>query len=304
MRVARVRLRSISRSAEKRLREDKGVAVVLDLMYITNNPAVARIADQNGVDRIFVDMEYIGKELRQARLDTVKSRHTIDDVRCISGVLNNAELLVRVNPLHEKTEIYTDSVDEINQVIEAGAQTVMLPMLRTVDDAARFVEIVDGRAKTMLLVETPEAADSIGKLANLEGIDEIHIGLNDLHLALGLKFMFELLADGTVERLCKTVLDAGVPVGFGGIARLGYGMLPAEYVIAEHYRVGSTRAILSRSFCNVNQMSSVDEIESLFMSEMIRLRNWERKVSQYSENEFMENHRKVTQLVQSIVSTK
>ena len=35
--------------------------MALKLMYITNNPAVARIAEEAGVDRIFVDMEYIGK---------------------------------------------------------------------------------------------------------------------------------------------------------------------------------------------------------------------------------------------------
>lgn len=37
----------------------------LKLMYITNCPDVARIAEQAGVDRIFVDMEYIGKAIRQ-----------------------------------------------------------------------------------------------------------------------------------------------------------------------------------------------------------------------------------------------
>lgn len=38
----------------------------LKLMYITNRPDVALIAERNGVDRIFVDMEYIGKAKRQA----------------------------------------------------------------------------------------------------------------------------------------------------------------------------------------------------------------------------------------------
>ena len=39
--------------------------MALNLMYITNNPQVALIAEKSGVDRIFVDMEYIGKPLRQ-----------------------------------------------------------------------------------------------------------------------------------------------------------------------------------------------------------------------------------------------
>ena len=37
----------------------------LKLMYITNRPDVALIAEQAGVDRIFIDMEYIGKADRQ-----------------------------------------------------------------------------------------------------------------------------------------------------------------------------------------------------------------------------------------------
>ena len=31
--------------------------MALKLMYITNNPKVAKIAEEAGVDRIFVDME-------------------------------------------------------------------------------------------------------------------------------------------------------------------------------------------------------------------------------------------------------
>ena len=30
-------------------------------MYITNRPEIAQIAESAGVDRIFVDLEYIGK---------------------------------------------------------------------------------------------------------------------------------------------------------------------------------------------------------------------------------------------------
>ena len=43
----------------------------LKLMYITNRPDIAQIAETAGVDRILVDMEYIGKADRQGELDTV-----------------------------------------------------------------------------------------------------------------------------------------------------------------------------------------------------------------------------------------
>ena len=59
----------------------------LKLMYITNHPDVARIAQQNGVDRIFLDMEYIGKAARQGNLDSVKNRHTVEDVKAMRKVL-------------------------------------------------------------------------------------------------------------------------------------------------------------------------------------------------------------------------
>ena len=56
---------------------------MLKLFYITKDPAVARIAQAAGVDRIFVDMEYIGKAQRQGGMDTVQNHHTVEDVaRC------------------------------------------------------------------------------------------------------------------------------------------------------------------------------------------------------------------------------
>lgn len=73
-------------------------------MYITNNPEVAMIAQSAGVDRIWVDMECIGKDVRQKGLDTVKSRHTVEDVRCLRKVVSSSELMVRINPIHEKSD--------------------------------------------------------------------------------------------------------------------------------------------------------------------------------------------------------
>lgn len=270
-------------------------------MYITNDPAIARIAENAGVDRIFVDMEYIGKEKRQAGLDTVKSHHTIKDVRKIKRILDTAELLVRINPIHKKTENYNGSFDEIDRAIDAGADILMLPMFKEKGEVKTFVDYVDGRAKTMLLLETPEAAKGIKEIVKIPGIDEIHIGLNDLHLALHKKFMFELLADGTVERLCNIISQEKIPYGFGGIARLGYGDLPAEYIIGEHYRIGSTMAILSRSFCNANSMKQTKEIEKLFVKGVQSIRNWEKEVIKFSEMDFQKNRQILQNKVNEIV---
>lgn len=270
----------------------------LALMYITNDPTVAQIAEKNGVQRVWIDLETLGKEERQKNLNTVKSHHCIHDIEVISNVLTTSEVLVRVNPLNPGSE------EEINQVIAAGADMIMLPMWKSVEDVKQFLGFVNNRVKTTLLLETKEAVECLDQVLELGGFDEIHIGLNDLHLSYGLTFMFELLANGTVESLCKKIAATGIPYGFGGIARIGEGTLPAEWIVKEHYRLGSTRAILSRSFCNAEEIKDLKKIEVIFAENMARLRDCERDFTSLSEEEFEENRKAVKRCVAEIVSRK
>ena len=273
--------------------------MALKLMYITNNPEVARIAEAAGVDRIFVDLEYIGKSLRQGGMNTVQSHHTVEDVRAIRQTLTRAELLVRVNPIHDASAAYGSSEEEIDAVIEAGADIVMLPYFTTAEEVRRYVRAVDGRARTMPLLESAGAVEAVDEILAVPGVDEIHIGLNDLSLDLGKKFMFELLADGTVEQLGLKCRLKGMPFGFGGIAAPGRGMLPSEYIIREHYRLGSTRVILSRSFCNTELVTDLDEIRAIFFDGVRDIRAIEEECERYSRF-FRENEREVAERVRRI----
>ncbi|MDD5924229.1 MAG: aldolase/citrate lyase family protein [Clostridia bacterium] len=257
--------------------------MALKLMYITNRSYVAQIAESAGVDRIFVDLEYIGKADRQGGMDTVQNHHTVDDVKKIRGAIEQAELLVRVNPIHEATDEYCSSEEEINAVVHAGADIVMLPYFKTVSEVRKFIKFVDGRAKTMLLFETPESIENLNDILDIKGIDEVFIGMNDLSLGYGKKFMFEILANGTVEKICMEFKQRGLPYGFGGIASLGKGMLPSEYVIKEHYKYGSTCAILSRSFCNVNQVNHIGVISSTFVNGVREIREFEKECQHYAD---------------------
>ena len=272
--------------------------VALTLMYITNNPDVAQIAEKNGVQRVWIDLETLGKEERQKNLNTVKSHHTIRDIQVISNVLTTSELLVRVNPINPGSE------EEINQVIAAGADMIMLPMWKSVEDVQQFLKFVNGRVKTTLLLETQEAVECLDQVLELGGFDEIHIGLNDLHLSYGMAFMFEPLANGIVDSICKKIAATGIPYGFGGIARIGDGTLPAELIVKEHYRLGSTRVILSRSFCNAEEIKDLKTIEVIFAENIARLRNCEREFTTTSEQEFEENRKAVKRRVAEIVSKK
>ena len=269
---------------------------MLKLMYITNDPRIARIAVDTGVDRIFVDMEVMGKAERQGHMDSVKCFHTFDDIRRVkASVGSDGEVLARINPFYEGTQY------EVDHAIESGADIIMLPMWKKAEEVERFVGFVGGRAKTMALLETKEADAALEEVLKIDGLDEIHIGLNDLHLSYGLHFMFELLSDGTVDRICAAIRPSGKRYGFGGVGRPGEGMLPAVYILAEHHRLGSGIVILSRSFCNIAQVTDYDEIEARFRKSVADIRLLERAYATWSEESLFENHLRVQQCVKEIV---
>ena len=271
--------------------------MALKLMYITNRPEIAEIANNSGVDRVFIDLEVLDKELRQGNMDTVKSHHQISDIPKVKAVLDDrCELLVRLNHFYDGTKA------EINAVIDGGADIVMLPYYKTVDEVRQFISYVDGRVKTMVLAETKEARDIMDEVLTIDGLDEVHIGLNDMHLSLGMKFMFELLSDGTVEMLGKKIKSSGRPFGFGGIAKLGGGAIPAEMVISEHYRLGSSIAILSRSFCNTDIVTDLEEVKDIFNNGIKQIRDFEKSLLSKNGDYFEENRRNFIKAVDEIVA--
>lgn len=267
----------------------------LKLMYITNRVDVALVAEKYGVDRIWVDLETLGKELRQKNFDSVKSHHSIDDIKAIKPKLTKTEMLVRVNPWN------AGSGDEINAVIESGADIVMLPMWTSAAEAEAFIKAVNKRAKTILLLETRGAEECLDEVLKIPGIDEIHIGLNDLHIQYGMKFMFELLANGKVDEITKKISEAGIPFGFGGVGRIGEGTLPAERIITEHYRLKSQMVILSRSFCNTELLPDITDIEKVFSENMKNLREFEKRAALFDAAEYADNHVEVGNCIKNIL---
>ena len=268
----------------------------LNFMYITNSPTVAEIAENAGVESIFVDLEKLGKEERQRGLDSVKSNHSVQDIIGLRKVLTKSKLLVRVDPIHERSE------QQIEAVVSAGADIIMLPMWKTVEEVQQFLDYVNHRCKTMLLLETKEADQCLDEVVRLSGIDAVHIGLNDLHLSYRRTFMFELLSDGTVERICSRLQRAGMIYGFGGVGRVGEGMLPAEHILGEHIRLESSMVILSRSFCNTAKVFSVSEIERSFREGIRDLREREAWYRAQPQAELEKNHRVVCSEVADIVA--
>jgi hypothetical protein len=215
---------------------------MLELIQITNDPAVARRCDALPGFRLFVDLERNGKAQRQAGRNTFISAHEPADIGRVRAELKQARLMVRVNPLH------ADTPAEVDAVLGEGADWLMLPMFREARELREFAAIVAGRAPIVPLLETAGALQTVEEWAGTPGLREIYVGLNDLHVSLGCRFMFEPLADGSVERVADVARRHGLGFGFGGIARVDEGLLPGRDVLAEHVRLGSGAVILSRTF--------------------------------------------------------
>ncbi len=211
---------------------------------ILNSPELAIYCVENGVDRIFLDLEKIGKTKRQGHLNTWITDHKKRDISRLKNCLPEGKLIVRLNPWNSK------SISEIEFAIKSGADFLMLPMIKTYDQIASFSSAVSNQIPIIPLIETAESLDLIPRIIKLEGVNEIYIGLNDLRLSLGYKFIFEPLVNNILEKPAEILNYENIPWGFGGIARIGEGLIPAELIIGEHVRLGSKRLILSRTFHN------------------------------------------------------
>lgn len=235
---------------------------MIELLQITNDPALARRCDALPGMRLFVDLEVNGKAERQAGRNTFISTHRLEDVGRIKSQLKQSRLMVRVNPLHAGTS------GELDAVLAQGADWVMLPMFHSPDELQTFSRLVAGRAPIVALLETAGALQSLDDWVGTPGLCEVFVGLNDLHLSLGCRFMFEPLAQGVLDRVAARVQRQGLRFGFGGIARLDDGLLRGRDVLGEHLRLGSSSVILSRTFRSAeNAVMFEDEIAAMRAAE-------------------------------------
>jgi hypothetical protein len=239
------------------------------LTLFTNDPALAARADRAGVDRIGIDLDRLGKLQRQNPSYRI-SNHDPADLPRLRPALRQAKLFARTDPLHEH------SSEQIEQLLLHGAEVLMLPMFHHQDEAARFIELVGGRAQVSLLVETAASATRIEQIVQLDGIDEVFVGLNDLHLSLGLTNRFEILVSGLMEVIAKAVHAAGLRLGFGGIGRVSDHSLPvpSSLIYPQYARLGATSALLARSFFTSNE-GEVNLVEEVATARR-ELQRWER----------------------------
>ncbi len=210
----------------------------------TDSAEVAAAADGAGIDRVGIDLERIGKGERQRGRGTWISPHRCESLSGLRAVLTQAELFARVDPLNP------GSAKQVEELLDHGVEVLMLPMFNCAEEVARFVDIVAGRARTVPLVETRAACEQIEEILDRAGIEEIHLGINDLALSLESRSRFDVLASAEVGRVAACARERIVRLGIGGVGRFddAYQPIAPDLLYAEYVRLGASASLLSRTF--------------------------------------------------------
>ena len=72
----------------------------------------------------------------------------------------------------------------------------------------------------------------------------------------------------------------------------------------EHYRLGSSRVILSRTFCNIDKINDLGKLEPEFIENVLKIREFEHSLLETNSVVFEANRKEVAQQVAMIVKEK
>ncbi|NIM95060.1 MAG: hypothetical protein GTO18_15280 [Anaerolineales bacterium] len=208
------------------------------LLLFSTDPEFIAQSVSAGVEGIVVDWENIGKDRRQAFADTQINRDTLDDLIRVRAS-TKAKVICRINRFGESTH------SEVEQAVSAGADELLLPMVRTATEVEKALELVRDRSGLGILVETLSAVRTINELSQLP-LSRIYVGLMDLAIEREMTNIFMALADGTVETIRQSIT---CPFGFGGLTLPDRGYpIPCRLLIAEMVRLRCDFSFLRRSF--------------------------------------------------------
>lgn len=208
-------------------------------MLFSNRPELIRASVAGGAAGVVIDWERIGKEERQRGADTLISADTFEDLQTARAA-TTAPVVCRLDGPGPWTE------EEVERAIGAGADEVLLPMVRDAADVHRALEAAAGRCGVGVMIETVEAVSRVQELMSLP-VSRAYVGLNDLSIEMGTASLFSALMDGTLEHVREYV--RGVPFGFGGSTLPDRGApVPARLLLGELDRLDADFTFLRRSF--------------------------------------------------------
>jgi 3-hydroxyisobutyrate dehydrogenase-like beta-hydroxyacid dehydrogenase len=245
-----------------------GDSFVLTLMTDDLEEALRGVAA--GVDRIGPDLEQIGKAERQNNIGTRVSIHDPEFLGVFREHAGRAKVFCRTDPIHEGSQ------EQIDRLIGMGAKTLMLPYFHTAGEVERFVRLVDGRATTTILCETAASLFRMDELLEVDGVDEIQIGLTDLMLSSRVGSRYELLVSGSLDAICALVHAAGKPLHLAGVARLDDDHLPvpSDLTLARYAELGVSGSLLTRAF--LRGCTSAESLSDAVSALRSRIDHWAR----------------------------
>ena len=232
---------------------------------ITNNCDQAKILSNCGIQQIMVDTELLGKVERQGHKDTVINNHRLSDVKKLKDLNLIAKIICRINPFNINTK------KEIDLAIAYGSDIIMIPMINSIQEYQEIVDIIDFRVEILPLIETPYSFFKVHDIINLSEIKQIHFGLNDLCISLGMRNPFEVLLSETFQIILAKLKFMSIRIGVGGIGdpQLSQNVDPL-LLLNNYLKCGANSVILSRNFfannhCKEYIMESLQRFEEIIV---------------------------------------
>jgi len=220
----------------------------------SGSPLVAEICAGAGLDWVLIDME-----------------HSPNGLESVLGQLQ----AVAAYPVTPVVRVPIGDVVTLKQVLDLGAQNILVPMVSSADEARAVVEAVrypprgrrgvgsalarsarwnrvddylaraDDHVALFVQIETSEGVDAAAEIAAVDGVDGVFVGPSDLAASMGvLGRQTHSDVVSAVRRTFGAVRAAGKPVGVNafdpGVAQ-SYIDAGADFVL-----VGADVALLAR----------------------------------------------------------
>jgi 4-hydroxy-2-oxoheptanedioate aldolase len=195
---------------------------LVGLWHSIGNTAVTEILADSGLDWVLIDTEHAPNEVT----------HVADTLRALAGS--------RVAPVVRPA--WNDAV-LFKRLLDVGAQTLLVPYVQSVDEAARAVSAVrypprgvrgvasthranrygrvqdyfaraDDEMCVLVQLETKASVDALEAIAAVDGVDAVFIGPSDLSASLGyLGQPRHADVQRVIEGACRRARAAGKPIG-------------------------------------------------------------------------------------------
>lgn len=210
------------------------------LSFITPSPSVALAVLGAGADRVVVDLESSGKVGRQGEASSIHG-HTMEEAAAVAASAPG-KTFVRVDSDPAAAPV------QARIAVSGGAAGIIVPMYRTVGEVREVRRSIGPGPRLVALAETVDALRSMGELLGSGVADEVHFGLRDLSIELGLPFMFQAMLHPLLLEAALLLRSAGFPFMTGGIAPPGRGLADPLALVSAHAALGSHGAFMSRDF--------------------------------------------------------